>query len=186
MLDSLAKAKYDTAAIARAKAILNPPTIDPAAGGRGGRGGGGGGGGGGGRGAGAACERPLTQWEPFCARPGEAAPTPARGGGAADDAAGGGRGGRGGAPESDAVKKIFDLIGLKMPAQGGGRGGNAAFGGGAAGNFTAGTGDYLVTLTIGTTTLKQKLHVERVSGGDDASGGFGLGDDDHDRTDRSR
>jgi len=184
VLDSLAKAKYDTAAIARAKAILNPPTIDPAAGGRGGRGGGGGGGGG--RGAGAACERPLTQWEPFCARPGEAAPTPARGGGAADDAAGGGRGGRGGAPESDAVKKIFDLIGLKMPAQGGGRGGNAAFGGGAGGNFTAGTGDYLVTLTIGTTTLKQKLHVERVSGGDDASGGFGLGDDDHDRTDRSR
>jgi len=179
VLDSLAKAKYDTAAIARAKAILNPPAFDPMAGGRGGRGGGGGGGG---RGAGAACERPLTQWEPFCARPGEGAP--ARGGGAADDAAGG-RGGRGGAPESDAVKKIFDLIGLKMPAQGGGRGGNGGFGGGAGGNFTVGTGDYLVTLTVGSTTLKQKLHVERVSGGDDAFGGFGADDDDHDKTIRS-
>ncbi len=178
VLDSLTKAKYDTAAISRAKALLNPPTIDPAAafGGRGG-----GGGGGGGRGAGAACERPLTQWEPFCARPGEAQ--------AGAGGAGGGRGGRGGAggPESDAVKKIGDIIGLKMPAgPGGGRGGNfAAFGGAGGGNFTAGTGDYLVTLTIGNTTLKQKLHVERVSGGDDAFGGFGADDDDHDKNDRS-
>ncbi|MEI6814121.1 MAG: hypothetical protein WCL36_08060, partial [bacterium] len=97
------------------------------------------------------------------------------------------RGGRGGAPESDAVKKIFDIIGLKLPAgPGGGRGGNfAAFGGAGGGNFTAGTGDYLVTLTIGNATLKQKLHVERVSGGDDAFGGFGADDDDHDKTIRS-
>ncbi len=95
-----------------------------------------------------------------------------------------GRGG--GAAESDAVKKIFDIIGIKIPAQGGGRGGNfAAFAGGGAGNFTAGTGDYLVTLTVGSTTLKQKLHVERVSGGDDAFGGFGFDDEDHDKTDRS-
>jgi hypothetical protein len=170
VLDSLTKAKYDTTAIARAKTLLTPVTLP--AGGRGGRGGGGGGGGG--RGAGANCWQPLTQWETYCARPGE---------GQAGGGGGGGGGGRGAAiAESDAVKKIFSIIGIPVPSPfgGGGRGGFGGFGGGGAGSFTAGTGDYLVTLTIGTTTLKQKLHVERVSGGDDNGSPFG-GDDDEDR-----
>jgi hypothetical protein len=61
-----------------------------------------------------------------------------------------------------------------MPGGGGGRGGG--FG---AGNFTAGTGDYGVILTIGSTTLKQLLHVENVGGGDPSSPfGPAAGDDD--------
>ena len=171
VLDSLTAAKYDSAALARAKQLILPA----AAGAAGGRGGRAGGGGGGGRGAGGApCYQPLTQWETFCARPGEETP---RAAGASADAFGG-RGGRGGASEPANVLKIFQLIGIKPPAPAGGRGGGG-FGGGAAGGFTVGTGDYLVTLTVGTTTLKQKLHVERVSGGDDAGNPFGMDDDEH-------
>ncbi|HSC99826.1 MAG TPA: hypothetical protein VLI21_13050, partial [Casimicrobiaceae bacterium] len=90
VLDSLTKAKYDSAAIAQARALLNPPAGGAIPGGFGG------GGGGGGRGGGAQCERPLTQWEPFCARPAEAAPAGGRGGG-------GGGGGRGGGAPTPAV-----------------------------------------------------------------------------------
>ena len=148
VLDSLTKAKYDSAAIAQARALLNPPAGGAVPGGFGG-------GGGGGRGGGVACERPLTQWEQFCARPGEAAPAGGRGGG------GGGGGGRGGGAPSAEVLKIFQLIGISAPG-GGGRGGGG-FGG--LGGRNASTGDYQVILQVGGTTVKQKLRVENVGAG---------------------
>lgn len=170
VLDSLTKAKYDPAAIARARELLAPPAAPAGAGGRGGAFAGAGGRGG--RGGGAQpCHMPLTQWDEFCARPGESA-------------AGGGGGGRGGAggpigPESANVRRIFDIIGAPLAGGGGrgGRGGFAAFGGGG-GSFTAGTGDYLVTLIVGGQTQKQTLRVERVSGGADPANPFGFSDDD--------
>src|ERR1019366_243729 len=67
ILDSLKQANYDTIAINRARQLITAAGNPAAAGAGGGRGGGGGG-----RGAGT-CERPLTQWDPFCARPGEGA-----------------------------------------------------------------------------------------------------------------
>ena len=167
VLDSLVKAKYDSVAIARARQLLNPPA---GGGGFGGRGGGGGGGFGRG---GVACERPLTQWDTFCARPGEGTPVRA---GAADAAAEGG-GGQARGPEPENVKKIFDLIGLKVPA-GGGRGG---FGGLGGGGSEASTGQYLVTLKVGEKSYKQVLKIERVSGGDSGFSPFGGDDEDHDR-----
>jgi photosystem II stability/assembly factor-like uncharacterized protein len=154
VLDSLAAAKYDSAALATVRQLLAAPTGGMAAfGGRGG-------GGGGGRGATGACERPMTQWDPFCARPAEAAV--ARGGGNAQaqqmaerlqqaSAAAG----------TPAVRKVFELIGLPAPAQGGrGGGGFGGFGGGS----TATTGDYGVVLQMGTTVLKSRLRVENVGG----------------------
>ena len=172
VLDSLTKANFDTVALARVRTLLNPP-----AGGAAGFGGRGGGGGAGGRGAGAACERPLYQGDPFCARPGEG-PLPGGGGrGGADPNdpfaafAGGGRGA--GGPESAGVQRIFQLIGLKVPGGGGGRGGGGGGGRGGGGGSVQGTGDYLVTMTVGTQTLRTVLHVERVSGGDDPGNPFG-------------
>jgi hypothetical protein len=164
VLDSLKKAGFDTAAIARVNTLLAGGA--PVAGGR--AGGGGGGGGGGGRGA-VNCDHPLTMWEPFCPRPAE---------GAAGAGGGGGGGGRGGAPESANVLKIYSLIGLKAPA-GGGRGGGGGGGGGRGGAgggrgaVFAGTGEYLVTMTVGGQTFKQVLKVERVSGGEDSVNPFG-------------
>jgi photosystem II stability/assembly factor-like uncharacterized protein len=157
VLDSLAKANYDSTALARTRQLLNPP----AGAGLGGRFGGGGRGG-------VGCERPLTQWDMFCARPGEGqAPRP----GAADAAAEGGvqRGGT----ETDAVKKIFELIGLKVPAPAG-----RGFGGFGAGGSEASTGTYLVTLKVGDKTYKQSLRVEGNSGGGSAVAPF---DEDDDR-----
>jgi hypothetical protein len=162
VLDSLAKAGYDSTALARVKQLLNPT---PGAG-LGGRGGGGGGGGGGQAGrTGISCERPLTQWETFCARPGEG--SMARSGTAPEPAAAFQRG-----PEPDNVRKVFDLIGLKMPA-GAGRGGFGGFGGGSE----AGSGSYLVTLKVGDKTYKQLLRIERVSGGG-TNAGFPFGEYD--------
>jgi hypothetical protein len=149
VLDSLTKAKYDSTALALAKQLLNPP-----AGGANFRGGGGAG-----RAAAGPCERPLTQWDPFCARPAEATPRP--GGAAAgpnlaelqqraqqlQNAA-----------SNPAVRKVFELIGLPLPAQGRGFGG---FGGGGS---TATTGDYGVVLQIGNTTQKTTLRVENMGG----------------------
>lgn len=158
VLDSLTRAKYDSTAIAQARVLLNPPAGAAPAGF---------GGGGGGRGGGVACERPLTQWEPFCARPAEAAPGAGRGGG----------GGRGGAAPP-AVVKIFQLIGISAPA--GGRGGGGGFGGGGVSN--ASTGDYQVILQVGGTVVKQRLRVENVGAGN-VSSPFGpaSGDEDGDR-----
>ena len=156
VLDSLKKAGYDSTALAQAKLILNPPAGGNAAfAGRGG-----------GRGTGIACERPLVQGDPFCARPAELS------------VGGGGGGGRGAAP-TPAVLKVLSLIGIRAPAGGRGGGGFPGFGGGA-GTFVVGTGDYLVTMTIGSQTFKQVLHVERVSGGDDIGAPFG-NDEDHDQ-----
>ncbi|MHB1313093.1 MAG: WD40/YVTN/BNR-like repeat-containing protein, partial [Gemmatimonadaceae bacterium] len=162
VLDSLVKAGYDSTAIARARQLLNPPA---GGGGFGGRGGGGPGGRGG-----VGCERPLTQWDTFCARPGEG--TPPRAGAAA--AAEGGPQARG--PEPENVKKIFGLIGLKVPAAAG-----RGFGGFGAGGTEASTGQYLVTLKVGDKSFKQVLKVERVSGGDSGFSPFGGDDEDHDR-----
>ena len=66
------------------------------------------------------------------------------------------------------MTKIFDIIGVKAPGGAGGRGNTGGGGRGAAAGIV-GTGDYLVTLTVGTQTYKQVLHIERVSGVDDAS-----------------
>lgn len=162
VLDSLTKAGYDSTALARAKLLLNPPA---GAGGVGGRGGGGGGQAGR---TGIGCERPLTQWETFCVRPGEG--SAARSGTAPDPAAAAGPQSRG--PEPENVRKVFDLIGLKVPA-GGGRGG---FGGFGAGGAEAGTGSYLVTLKVGDKTYTQVLRIERVSGSGSAGTPFGLND----------
>jgi photosystem II stability/assembly factor-like uncharacterized protein len=172
VLDSLAKAKYDSAALAQARVLLNP------AGGGGPPAGFPGGGGGGGRGGGVACERPLTQWEPFCARPAEAAPGGGRG-------AGGGGGGRGGGAPTPAVVKIFQLIGISAPGGGGGRGGGGGFGGGGGRN--ASTGDYQVILQVGGTVVKQKLHIENVGAGDTSSPfGPASGDEEGDRGARAK
>ena len=69
---------------------------------------------------------------------------------------------------------------LQAAAGGRGAGGMAAlFGGGGrrggGGAPLVGTGDYLVSITIGGQTMKQVLHVERVSGG--AGGGFPFNED---------
>ena len=164
VFDSLTKAKYDSAAIATAKRLVNPPV--------GGAGFGGRGGGGGGRGGAGACERPLTQWEPFCLRPAEGAPAPA--GRGAAPAAGEGAQDAQAAATSSAVQKIFSIIGLPMPAQGGrGGGGFGGFGGGG----TANTGDFGVVLQIGGTVQKARLRVENMGA---AGGGnpFGFFDEE--------
>jgi hypothetical protein len=53
-----------------------------------------------------------------------------------------------------------------MPALGGGRGGGGGGrgAGGGGNNFTAGTGDYSVILTIGSQTMRQRLRVESLIG----------------------
>jgi photosystem II stability/assembly factor-like uncharacterized protein len=158
VLDSLTKAKFDSTAIAQARMLINPPAANPNAGR---------GGGGGGRGGGAACERPLTQWEQFCARPGESAPQPARGGGG---------GGGANTAASPNVQRIFGLIGLPVPAFGG-RGGGGGGRGGFGGFSQATTGDFGVVLRVGNTVLKQKLRVENTGAATQASPfGFNLED----------
>lgn len=165
VLDSLTKAGYDSSAISTARLLLNPPSTGAAA--FGGRGGGGGGRGGGG-GGNASCERPLTQWDTFCARPAEAAPGRA---GGFPGAGGRGRGGAG--PE---VQNIFRLIGVAAPG-GGGRGGFGGFGGGGR-NVT--TGDYLIVLKVGNTVVTQTLRVENLNaGGSSSPFGPASGDEDN-------
>ena len=157
VLDSLKKAGFDSVAVARVRTLLAAGAPAATFGGRGG-------GGGGGRGGQANCDHPMTQWETFCARPGE---------GEAGGGGGGGGGGRGGNPETANVQKIYTIIGIKPPAAGG-RGGGAGGGrGGARGAVVAGTGEYLVTMTVGGQTYKQVLKVERVSGVDDSANQFG-------------
>ena len=155
VLDSLTKAKYDSTALALARQLLNPP-----AGGQNFRGGGGGGG----RGAQGPCERPLTQWDPFCARPAEAAPRPAGGAGGPNLAELQQRAQQmQNAASNPAVRKVFELIGLPVPAQGG-----RGFGGLGGGGSSATTGDYGVVLQIGNTIQKAILRVENTG----AAGGF--------------
>jgi hypothetical protein len=61
--------------------------------------------------------------------------------------------------------------------RGGGGGGFAAFGG--VGPQTAGTGDYLVSMTVNGQTYKQVFRIERVSGGGDGASPFGEDETDH-------
>jgi hypothetical protein len=77
-----------------------------------------------------------------------------------------------GAASNPAVRKVFELIGLPVPAQGG-RGGFGGFGGGGG---TATTGDFGVVLQIGNTIQKQTLRVENV-GGSGGGNPFGFFDD---------
>ncbi len=156
VLDSLKKAGFDSVAVSRVRTLLSAGGAPAAFGGRGG-------GGGGGRGAAGDCAHPLTIWEPFCARPGE---------GEAGGGGGGGGGGRGGNPETANVQKIYAIIGIKPPAAGG-RGGGGGGRGGARGAVVAGTGEYLVSMTVGGQTYKQILHVERVGNVDDSANQFG-------------
>ena len=175
VLDSLSKAKFDSAAIAQVRNLLSATGGAPAFGGRGG-----GGGGGGGRGGQVACERPLTMWEPFCARPAEAAPGGGRGAAAAADFAA--LGGRGGGTPNPNVAKIYQIIGIPAPGAGGGRGGGGGFGGFGGRNAT--TGDYQVILQLGGQVIKQKLRVENVGAGDTSSPFGPASGDDDDRGDR--
>ena len=169
VFDSLTKANYDTAAISLAKRLVNPPNFGGGFGGRGG------GGGGGGRGAGGECFRPLTQWEQWCSRPAEAAPGTGRGAAAAQEGAQEQAQALQNAGTNPAVVKIFGLIGLPVPAQGG-RGGGGGFGGlGGGGN--ANTGDYGVILQVGNTTQKAKLRVENTGAAGGASP-FGFFDEE--------
>ena len=122
--------------------------------------GGGGGGGGGFGGFGAGPQR----WNE---RPGEQAQAPG-GGGGRGGAGGGGAPGQGGAGaamglDQDQLFAIMRALGVT----GGGGGGGGGFGGGVP---IAGTGDYLVTLTVDGQVMKQVLRVEQRAGGD--SSGF--------------
>ncbi|MFA6165135.1 MAG: hypothetical protein WC700_00825 [Gemmatimonadaceae bacterium] len=91
-------------------------------------------------------------------RPGE---TPA----AAPGAAGAGRGGAGAGapPDQQQLMSVLQAVagrsGMAMFFGGGGRRG------GGGGGGLVGTGDYLVSITVGGQTYKQVLRVERVSGG---------------------
>jgi hypothetical protein len=77
------------------------------------------------------------------------------------------------------VLKIYSLIGLPAPAQGG-RGGGGGFGG-FGGGGTADTGDYGIVLQVGTTIVKGKLHVENKGA---MGGGSPFGPQDDEDRDR--
>ena len=69
------------------------------------------------------------------------------------------------------MQAALGRAGMNQIFGGGGRRG----GGGAA--PLVGTGDYLVSITVGGHTMKQVLRVERVSGG--AGSGFPFQDEEH-------
>jgi photosystem II stability/assembly factor-like uncharacterized protein len=159
VLDSLRKAGYDTVAITRASELIESAPLGRAgaAGGRAGRGGGGRGGrGGGGL---TACDRPLTQWDPFCARPAEGATQ-------------GPRGNQGpftsplvvNGADPKKVLRIFDIIGFSYFNTPGGRAFLGSGNDGGSGPSSAPPGDYIVTLVAGSETMKRQLHVERAAG----------------------
>jgi hypothetical protein len=131
-----------------------------------------GGGGGGGGGFGGQAGR----WQD---RPGETAP--GAGGGRGQGGGGGGPGGAGGAPPDQ--QQLMNV--LQAVAGRGATGMGALFGGGGrrggGGGGLVGTGDYLVSITIGSQTFKQVLHVERVSGGGSTGFPFGEDEDGHDK-----
>ncbi len=78
----------------------------------------------------------------------------------------------------EAFSELLRVPGSHVTA---GRGAFALFGGGGGGRSNqppvVNTGEYLVTLKVGNQTSKQVLRVERVSGGEDVSSGFGVDDD---------
>ena len=192
VIDSLAKAGYDSAALATVRRTMNIANNPPAALAGFGRGGGGGRGG-----AQAGCEHPMTQWDNFCARPGEPPPAAAGRGGRGAGVAGGaggaaavaadtsaegiaaafaGGGGRGGAVEP-AQQKIWDIIGMKPPTAGGRGGGGGGFGGGGGNLVEPGT--YVATLTAGGQTYKQTFRVERSGTGDGEVSAFEADEEDN-------
>jgi photosystem II stability/assembly factor-like uncharacterized protein len=159
VLDSLAKAGYDSVALGRVRDLISVPS---AGGGRGGRSGAGGGRGGrgGGRGAGGAdvvtaCERPMTQWDPFCARPGEGVaqgPRPNQGPFTSPLVVNN--------ADPKTVLRVFDIIGMSYfntP-------GRTFLGSGndvAPSQGIAPPGDYAVTLVAGEETMRRPLRIER-------------------------
>ena len=160
VLDSLRKAGFDSAAVARVRRQVTQARNPSAAGGgfRFNRGGGN---------TPEGCEHPLTQWDTFCERPAE----PPR-----DTAQAGGRRGGGrpeaeptpsGAPGLDPVQRIWDVIGMRQPAAPGRGGFFRGFGG-----SQAEPGTYLVTLTVDGKRMTQPLRIERVGGGGDAGSPF--------------
>jgi photosystem II stability/assembly factor-like uncharacterized protein len=160
VLDSLTKAGYDTVAIGRVRDLISVSTLGV---GRGARGGGGGRGGrGGGRGGSAdvvpACERPMTQWDSFCARPGEGAvqgPRPNQGPFTSPLVVNN--------ADPKKVLRVFDIIGMSYfntP----GRSFLGSGTDGVAAARVAPPGDYVVTLFAGEETMKRPLRVERPAG----------------------
>lgn len=127
---------------------------------------------------------PAAASERFLARPGESpaprapgAPRAAADTGAAARAAAAGRGARGGMTGAETpvdpalMREIFQLVRLPGSSYPAGRGGRSA--------PLAGTGDYLVTMTVGNHVERQTVHVQRMPGlDDDASIGFGGAEDD--------
>ena len=77
-----------------------------------------------------------------------------------------------GGPEPANVLKVFQLIGIRAPA-GGGRGGAARAVAGEVVALSWAAEITSITMTVGGRTLRQVLHVERLSGGETA--GFGGG-----------
>ncbi|MEO7218585.1 MAG: hypothetical protein ABI026_10360 [Gemmatimonadaceae bacterium] len=115
----------------------------------------------------------------FVERPGES-PAPRAAG--ETPARGAGRGGAGGATTGEGpinqalMREIFQLVripGSSYPSfgRGGGRGGAASM---------AGTGDYLVTMTVGNHVERQTVHVQRMPGLDDDTGGGFFNEEDND------
>ena len=159
VLDSLTKAGMDARMVERIRAF--------ATGGGGGFGGGGGGGGGGNPQAMVARLGPGGVWQ---ARPGEGNPPRAGGRGGGGGGGGGESTGEGGGGGAGDIQEIADAVGgfqelqalFRPPGQrGGGGGGGGGFFGGRQ-PPVAQTGDYLVTLKVGSETQRQVLRVEHV------------------------
>jgi hypothetical protein len=161
VFDSLTKAGFDTVAIGRARELL----AGPQAGVRGtpvGRGGGGGRGAGGG-GVPAAppltsCERPLTQWDRFCARPGEGTslqgPRTNQGPFTSPLVVNG--------ADPKLVLRVLEIVGVSYFNLPSARGGYLSSGNtGATPPPVAAPGEYRVTLATGTSTMTQPLTVTR-------------------------
>jgi photosystem II stability/assembly factor-like uncharacterized protein len=159
VIDSMTKAGGNAAELARIKTMMLS--------------------GGGGRGFGGFGRQQSTG--EFVARPAE---SPAPRGGAEGQARGAGRGGAraggAGAPgegpiDQTLMREILQLVrlpGSSYPSfgRGGGRGGAS----------TVGTGDYLVTMTVGNHVERQTVHVERMPGLDDDNGGGFFNEEDND------
>ena len=175
VLDSLEKAGTNAPLVVRVRQAFQSGQIGQGGGAFGGGAGGGGGGGGGGA---------AGRW---VARPGEQAGQGGGGGGGgaalgALMGALGMEGGQGGGAQPDfqvlqQMAQLFQIPG-RAPAGGGGFGGNnfmtalglGGFGGGGGGFGGGGPppvspGDYLVSITVGGKTMKQKLRVERATSG---------------------
>ena len=161
VLDSLTKAGFDTVAIGRARELLAGPQAgvrgQPVGRGVGGRGGAGDGP------AGppplASCERPLTQWDRFCARPGEGAaqgPRTNQGPFTSPLVVNG--------ADPKRVLQVLELIGVSYFNLPSARGGYLSSGNNAPPPpKLAEPGDYVVTLLAGTETMNRRLRIERSS-----------------------